>query len=641
MINALRLYWKILQPWLTVVVYLWTLQLIAVFGIRDPEPLIDRLADWSAILWTLLFWTALGVALIRSIGLLIAPRVLLALNDRGAEAAVILVTAAYFVRWLYGWGTVYENFNTVLYTLIVASLILGIWAWRRRRHRRQTGLVALSLRGDWHHVALFVLTVSVLALAAKMSKSVTELNQNRSLVSRGLSSHFSHGTSERRPNVVLVIADSLRAQSMSLFGYRRKTTPFIERFAERSTVFTQMYANSTSTRVSMTTILSGKHPLSHGRLTRILPPYHSPENLVALLRNQGYTTAAIASNLDASFSYLGLEKYLVYGQHANFSRLTLSWLRDRGVYPTLPGNRMYGELSQILPFLGFPEKTLLYGSANDALKRATQLVFDLPQPFFLVVHLHEPHSPYETPQPFRGKYAKLDHREVEQNISSDNAGRYPPALQPYVDAHRDHYDEAVEYLDAELEKFIQVLSADPKFRNSILIITADHGESFERGYFIHGEDLYESSVHVPLIIKYLNQDRGLKSTNPVQAIDLAPTILNAIGIPIPKWMDGRPATVEANLSARETVMINYKEPYKGHVYDRPTKLALRHGQYKLIASCDSKRLELYDLVNDPDEYANLAATSPALVKDLWGRLARYLAHQRSNHRLECVMNLPT
>ncbi len=133
---------------------------------------------------------------------------------------------------------------------------------------------------------------------------------------------------------------------MSLYGYHRKTTPFLDRFASESNVYTQMHANSTSTRPSLTTILTGKDPFSHGRLTKFLPVYDSPENLVALLRDQGYTTAAISSNADATFYYLGLIKYLVHGEYPNFRRLTLSFLRDNGVYPTNSGTRMYDEFAR-------------------------------------------------------------------------------------------------------------------------------------------------------------------------------------------------------------------------------------------------------------------------------------------------------
>jgi len=638
MTRIIRLYGQFLRSWLTVVVYLWLLQLIAAFGIHDLEPLLDRLADWSAILWTLVFWMALAVFVMGLIVLFVNQRMALVLNDRGAKAALILVTAFYFVRWLFRWATILGDTEAVTFTLVIVCLVIGVWVWRRRKNGRQDKLSDLSLFDGWYYIALPVLITSALILAVKVRDNSTVLKANQMVVSRAASLPVPQAASQPRPNVVLIVADSLRAQNMSLYGYGRETSPFLNRFAESSSVFTHMYSNSTTTRVSITTILSGKHPFSHGRLTRFLPPYNSFENLVTLLRDKGYTTAAVTSNLEASFHYLALTEYLVYGQFANFNRLTLSWLRDNGVYPTLPGNRMYDELSQFLPFLGFPEKTLDYGPADGTFNRAARLLVHLPEPFFLFVHVHEPHSPYETPVPFRGKYSKLDYREVNQKISSAHSARYPPELQPFVDAHRDHYDEAIEYLDSELEGFLRALADNPKTRNSLLIITSDHGESFERGFFIHGDDLYESSVHVPLLIKYPNQDRGAKLTLPVQSIDIAPTILRVIDVPIPTWMDGKPVTSGTSLEERETIMINYKEPNNGRVYDRPTKLAIRWKQYKLIANCDSQRAELYDVVFDPGEQANLARREAGLVKGLWGRLEQHLAKLGSDRRMVCNLN---
>ena len=628
------LYGQLLQQWLAVIVYLWLLQLVAVFGIHDPEPLLDQLADWSAILWTLAFWTVPGVSVAWVVALFVNQRTVLMLNDRAAKAALVLVTAFYFIRWLSVWAILFGNSETVAYALVSISVAMGLWAWRRRRNWHEHEPRGLSLH-EWYYVTFLVLVVAALALAIKVNGSIAQLRANQMVVRRAADLRFRHSEPQPLPNVVLIVADSLRSQNMSLFGYRRNTTPFLDRFAEKSNVFSQMYANSTSTRVSMTTILSGKHPFSHGRLTRLLPPYKSSENLVALLRDKGYTTAAITSNLEADFSYLGLTNYLVYGQYANFSRLTLSWLRDNGIYPTIPGNRMYEELSKFLPFLGFPERTSLYGPADDTLNRAARLLFDLPEPFFLFVHVYEPHSPYITPAPFRGRYAKLDYHEVEQKISSNNAVRYPADLQPFVDAHRDHYDEAIEFLDAELARFVQVIGNNPRNRNALLIITSDHGESFERGFFIHGEDLYETSVHVPLIIRYPDQDRGAKSAIPVQSIDLAPTILHAVGAPVPLWMEGRPLTLEASLRERAVIMTNYKEPDNRRVFDWPTKLAIRQRQYKMIVSCDVNRAELYDLRKDPNERTNLSRSKPLIVKNLWMRLQQALIDKKGTARMVC------
>ena len=296
---------------------------------------------------------------------------------------------------------------------------------------------------------------------------------------------------------------------------------------------------------------------------------------------------------------------------------------------------MYDELTQVLPFLGYPERTLGYGLAEDSLAFGARLAAKLREPFFLFIHVHEPHNPYEAPAPFGGKYAQLDYGEVNDKISSAHYGRYPPDLQSFVDAHRDHYDEAIEYLDSALAKFVNVLGQNSKTDNTLLIITADHGESFERGFLNHGEDLYESSIHVPLLIKFPRQKAGQRSSAPVQSIDVAPTILHSVGITAPSWVDGVSLDEKEDVGARERVVVNYKDPEQQKIYYFPTKMAIRWEQFKLIVSCDLNRAELYDVTQDPTEAFDLSVSEESLVRELWGKLEQYLARQKNGQRMEC------
>jgi arylsulfatase A-like enzyme len=340
--------------------------------------------------------------------------------------------------------------------------------------------------------------------------------------------------------------------------------------------------------------------------------------LLAALVAHGYTTAAIASNTDATAYDLGLVRYLVYGGYPNFRRLTLAFLRDNGVYPTSLGSRMYDEWA-VWFSLGYPERTAGYGPASDTVELAIRTVARLPRPFFLFVHLHEPHDPYEAPLPFKNKYAG-DKPENRAKVSAFYYQRYPAELQPLVDEERDHYDESIEYLDSEIGKLVNALQQDQTSQNTLLILTGDHGESFERGFLNHGEDLYESSVHVPLLIKFPGRTKGERLSMPAQSIDIAPTILQAVGITPPAWMDGVSLASAAGLENRETIAVNYKDPAQGKVYKLPTEVAIRWRGLKLIVSCDSGRAELYDLGKDPAERINLVPTIPATAKEMWQKL---------------------
>lgn len=600
-----RIYRKIAAPWLTAVVYLWILELIAVFSAGDPEPLFDRIADCSAILATLVFWMSLAALLPLLLSLIFADEKIIALNRGAAKIALILITALYFLRWLFTWVGSTGRTDWIFNVVLGLCLLFAGLSWHRRDNRQS---LEFSLDDGWRYFARPILFAVVLILAAKTGGSVwLEFTNRRSLV---------HPTGPR-PNVVLIVADALRAQNMSLYSYARKTTPFLDRLALESSVYTQMHANSTSTRPSLTTLLSGRYPFSHGRMTKFLPVYDGPENLLAELLAHGYTTAAIASNADATPYNLGLIRYLVYGAYPNFRRLTLAFLRDNGVYPTSLGIRMYDEWTQWVS-LGYPERTMGYGPASDTVALAIGTLARLPTPFFLFVHLHEPHDPYEAPLPFKNKYAPGAKLRDRVKVAAFYYQRYPAELQPLVNEERDRYDESIEYLDSEIEKLVNTVAQTKQ--NTLLVLTGDHGESFERGFLNHGEDLYESSLHVPLLIKFPGRKKGERLSIPAQSIDIAPSILQAIGIPVPAWMDGTSLTSAEGLENRETIALNFKDPAQGKVYKLPTKAAIRWRDLKLIVSCDSGQAELYDLQKDPAERMNLAASNPATANDMWQRL---------------------
>jgi len=635
-----RLYGGLLASWLTVIVYLWTLEAIAIFGIRDPEPFLNQFADWSAILWTLVFWTVVAVLIASFIVQFANHQSALLFNEQLVKTALILVTAIYFARWMFTWKLLLGSSVSVRSVLLGMTVILALWVWRRRRSLSQSEVHLSSLRDVWFYLTIPVLILSVIALFVTVGQRLLSIRRNQEELRRVVQSEIRNQTIQSRPNVVLIVGDALRAASMSLHGYNRETTPFLERFAQTSTVYDQMHSNSTSTRPSLTTILTGKHPLTHGRLTKFLPPYNNPENLLNVLRRVGYTTAVIASNSDARLEALGFTRELVYGEYSSFRNLTLSWLRDNRVFrvsPTTSGDRMYDELAQVAPFIGFPKRTLGYGSAEVTFDRAFELISRLPEPFFLFVHVHEPHNPYWSPPPFRGRYAKIDYHAANAEISSEYYNRYPPRLQPFVDAHRDHYDESIEYLDSELERFVMLFDQNQKSRKSLLIITGDHGESFERGFLNHGEDLYETSIHVPLIVKFSGQKVGFRSAAPVQSIDIAPTILHAAGITVPQWIDGVPLTGEETSSQRETVTVNYKDPEGRKIYNLPTKVAIQWREYKLIVNCASGKTELYDLSQDPGELTDLSSRQTTRLNELWKKLNQRLATQQSARKLICQL----
>ncbi len=205
------------------------------------------------------------------------------------------------------------------------------------------------------------------------------------------------------------------------------------------------------------------------------------------------------------------------------------------------------------------------------------------QPFFVWIHLYDPHDPYEPPSPFR-------------------------------ESLRDPYDGEIAYADYALGPLMDFLKAHGSYDRTLVIATSDHGESFgEHGEFTHGYYIYDTTLLVPLIIKP-QADRSLASRRidtPVRSVDIAPTILQFLGIPVPASTQGN-GLLSLILGKRGDLGPGdgYSETYYPNQFGWSALRALRQQRFKYI---DAPRPELYDLVADPAELHNLAGSSQALT----------------------------
>jgi arylsulfatase A-like enzyme len=629
--RVLGLYKDIASPWICATVYLWALELRAVIS-TDSEPVTAWLADCAAILLTLLFWTlifCLPIALVAGFMERARARYL---NKLAVKACLIVITALYFVRWLFTLQLYSAEHDVGLIALVIAAAGLAIWAFQRRRTRAidlESNLP--SLEDCFSFAALPIVIGAVVLIGVRVAGDAALAQKHATAVAF-------EPKREVRPNIILIVSDALRARSMSLYGHTRVTTPNLDRWSEAATVFLDAHSNSTRTPPSMTTILTGKLPWSHGRLTKVQPSYRSDENLLRLLRDHGYFVSAVTSNEDASINLLGLRSGLSEKETTTFEHLTLSWLRSHGVYPTPTGGRMYQGLSRFLWFLGYPGHTSFYGFAGDTLKAASDFVIRAKRPFFLIIHLHEPHDPYDVPLSFRGRYSIQSAANKRPEISSDHYGHYEAALQPAVDFYRDQYDEAIQYMDEQLAIFFREIEKQMPGRDYMLIFTGDHGESFERGFMNHGEELFESSTRVPLLIRFPKQTQGTKLPGLVQSADIAPTVLSIAGIDLPTWMEGRALHPDKTPQSEATVAVNFKDPVGQKTFDLPTKVAIWSKSHKLIVACDTGRVSLYNLAADPGESIDLSGTAPAVRKDIENSLKSVLAKQSRGPSFPCAIN---
>jgi arylsulfatase A-like enzyme len=257
-----------------------------------------------------------------------------------------------------------------------------------------------------------------------------------------------------------------------------------------------------------------------------------------------------------------------------------------------------------------PEKAL-----NRFLK---EIDIDLNKPFFAWIHVLPPHDPYLPPDPFKRHFNPSNNMrsfKTQQSIKEEsykylfNYLRLPKDMQPDIDLMRDYYDEFIRYCDKQFENFMNELNKRNLLDNTLIILSSDHGESFEHGYFTHGGPfLYEQVTHIPLIIKEPGKQVGRVVDSLVEQVDIPATVLDLAGIEVPSWMEGRslvPLMRGESLSARPAFSMNFEEnPSRGHTIMNGS-IAVWEGDYKLIHYLGKNESLLFNLRHDPDELVNI------------------------------------
>jgi arylsulfatase A-like enzyme len=294
------------------------------------------------------------------------------------------------------------------------------------------------------------------------------------------------------PNVLLVTLDTLGAGHVSAHGYSRQTTPNLDQFARRGLLFEHAFANSSWTLPSHASLLTGRYPHEHGADWR-QPMAPRIATLATTFAARGYVTAAFAANT----SYVTPQ----WGLGEGFSRFESygGSLADHAV------RTVYGKLLalNVLPRVGYFD--------IPGRKRAAQLTRDFltwrdqlnGRPFFALLNYLDVHDPYVTVDPYRTKYSPRPARGNVINFQfQPNAFRRKPALSAVeIESEIDAYDGCVAYLDAELGKLFAELARRDLDRNTLVVITSDHGESFgNHDLFGHGNSLYFETLHVPLVM---------------------------------------------------------------------------------------------------------------------------------------------
>lgn len=511
---------------------------------------------------------------------------------------------------------------------IFIAIVAGTWV---RRHRRlPEGLCSVSRLG---------MIVGVVVLLGGLSQSLPLLQAESQLmpVTTPVASNVAKGP----PNIVLVTIDTLAAGHMSLYGYARKTTPSLDNLAKRATVFENFYAGSNSTTVSMNTIMLGQRPWTHRMIhsSARLNPDQLPDTLLAKLREANYQTFVVTTQ--ASPFFLGAEDAL-----NGFAELPIGeqfFGRLMVMFPYYA--RLSVELGLLGRILAIPDSlwARLGQQARNSeydpvpvLAKARYFIErrNLERPFFMWVHLLPPHAPYSTPEPFSGRF---DSGQLGRTrFDSTPMPQFTAVLDRNFPQHYvGRYDEAIAYVDHHVGAFAQWLQDKRLYEDAIVIITADHGESFTKSYGTHGGPLlHQALIRVPLIFKEPAQRQGRRTSEAAEHVDLMPTILDLLKLPAHKGLEGRilrPGIQEQGI-LRPVFAMNLEQSSRYGALGAGS-VAMLEGRWKYIHYRGKlnyplmPKLEdaLYDLDSDPLEEINLVATHAEIAERMLREIQRRLS----------------
>jgi arylsulfatase A-like enzyme/Tfp pilus assembly protein PilF len=362
-------------------------------------------------------------------------------------------------------------------------------------------------------------------------------------------------------NLLVITIDTLRADRLGAYGYSKAHTPHLDELASEGVVFEDVVAQVPVTLPSHASLFTGLVPPTHGvRDNTYFRLDPGARTLAEVLKAQGYETAAFVSAFVLNSSF-GLDQgFDVYDDEVAAGEAEIAG--------TIAERR--GELVT-RSFLSWIEKR-----SSD-------------RPFFAWVHFFDPHLPYAPPPP------------------------YPTG-----------YDGEIAYVDAQVGRVLETLEAKGLGKDTLVVVTSDHGESLgEHGEKSHGFFVYDATLRVPLILRSAaSLPAGERIATPVRTIDVFPTVLEALDVPVPEDTQGRSLLSLVRGEAMRPPPA-YAECYVSELNFRWAPLvALREGGYKYI---EAPRPELYDLNADPGETQNLFETDPERATSMRSRLADLVA----------------
>ena len=401
---------------------------------------------------------------------------------------------------------------------------------------------------------------------------------------------------KKNANVLLIVLDALNAKHLGVYGYLRDTSPHLDKLAKRGLVLTNYVSNSSWTRPSYTTIITGLSKREHGVELeggwRLRPEITT---IAERFKRAGYRTAGVTGNV----------------------LVRKSWGFDQGY-------QVY-EDSITLNLKAFPRDNILINRAIEWLKGVRS------KPFFLSLFLTSSHPPYRPPKGRRKFLSELPEGTIIEHPFREYKKKLPRLDHERIVAA---YDDEIRYMDEELQRLIDYLSDSGRLENTVVVVTADHGEIFgEHNCYLHAYHMWEPVLRVPFILLAPNlQLDGFYDERPFTHLDIVPTLLDLVGIE----RDDDDLAGMSIVTALQDISLNHRRiMFSQHNAHGVRRQAIRDDRYKLVhhhkvekralkkldelhpsvlqpnprdlpsLAWDKERYELYDLFDDPEELNNI------------------------------------
>jgi arylsulfatase A-like enzyme len=428
------------------------------------------------------------------------------LFGKAVQQAIVIGTGVFITASFFLFNRFYNKFEALLVVQIIGGAAGLTSGW--------LGYLLLRSSARWDRLATRgrrTMAIGTLGIVVLFAISFPGLKG-----ARRTDRSLAHGSNQSdRPNILLIVLDTVRADHLSLYGYERETTPFLEIMARESAVFDNAFAASPWTLPSHATLFTGLYPSQHNTHGEHFWLDDSYRTLAEILREAGYQTVCFSNN-----DYVSSFHNLVQG----FERVWYkgSWTDDIRMLPHTFGGSLVAAsdwfwkevITRILikvvenpaSFSDYPNAALTNNGVSNWLRHGR----DASRPFFMFINYMDAHMPYNPDD----ETARLFFDDTELKATYDIRLRFPP-LEYWLDLSKGQYsqreiifmtklyDACIRYLDGELSRLYRALKNQGILDKTLIIITSDHGEYLgTRNRLAHGLGLHEELLHIPLIARY-------------------------------------------------------------------------------------------------------------------------------------------